>query len=145
MRLNVQTDLALRLLMDLAARPDEMQSVEAIARKHSISRNHLAKVAQALVGKGHVVALRGRNGGLKLAKPADQIRVGEIVRDIENDLGVVECLQFTQHCTCAFLPGCRLKIALRESTQLFLQHLDGVTLASLVPDRKVAIPGRGMA
>lgn len=134
MRLNVQTDYALRILMALAREPDVLLSVEELARRNRISRNHLAKVAQDLVAKGYVTAQRGRYGGMRLAKPSHAIRLGHVVRDIENELGVVECLQNGVHSTCAFLPHCKLKSAIGQATNAFMDELNSVTLADISPN-----------
>jgi Rrf2 family nitric oxide-sensitive transcriptional repressor len=135
MRLNVQTDYALRILMALAEKPDAVQSVDAIAKLHGISRNHLAKVAQDLVRAGFAVSTRGRGGGLRLARPASDIPVSDVVKAIENDLGVVECLQTGSVSVCAYLPRCKLKLALAGAARAFIDHLAVLTLADLLPSK----------
>ena len=83
MQLNLQTDFALRVLMALAAAERQL-SVDDIARRYGISRNHLAKVAQKLQAEGFVETFRGRGGGMRLARPAQQIVVGDVVSRFEN-------------------------------------------------------------
>ena len=132
MQLNLQTDYALRVLMALAA-GDRQSSVDQIARQYGISRNHLAKVAQKLQGEGLVVTFRGRGGGMRLARPADQIVVGDVVRRFENLGSFVGC--FSSGSGCVVNGLCALKPALGGALEAFLSHLDGYRLSDLVPDR----------
>jgi Rrf2 family nitric oxide-sensitive transcriptional repressor len=132
MQLNLQTDYALRVLMALAA-GDRQSSVDEIARQYGISRNHLAKVAQKLQSEGLVVTFRGRGGGMRLARPAEQIVVGDVVRRFENLDGFVAC--FPGGGGCAVNGLCALKPALGGALEAFLSHLDGYRLSDLVPDR----------
>jgi len=132
MQLNLQTDFALRVLMALAA-GDRQLSVEEIARRYGISRNHLAKVAQKLQAEGFVVTFRGRGGGMRLARPARDIVVGDVVRRFENLDSFVGC--FAGGTGCAVDGLCSLKPALGGALEAFLEHLDGYRLSDLVPDR----------
>src|SRR6185312_2911579 len=91
MHLTFHTDYALRLLMLLALEPDGLHTIEEAARRYSISRNHLMKVAQTLTRAGFVESLRGRGGGLKLARPAETINLGAVVRATEDGFALVEC------------------------------------------------------
>jgi Rrf2 family nitric oxide-sensitive transcriptional repressor len=132
MQLNLQTDFALRVLMALAA-GDRQSSVDQIARQYGISRNHLAKVAQKLQGEGFIVTFRGRGGGMRLARPADEIVVGDVVRRFENLDSFVGC--FAGGSGCVVNGSCGLKPALGGALEAFLAHLDGYRLSDLVPDR----------
>ena len=132
MQLNLQTDYALRVLMALAA-GDRQSSVDQIARQYAISRNHLAKVAQKLQNEGLVVTFRGRGGGMRLARPAEEIVVGDVVRRFENLDSFVSC--FAGGSGCAVNGLCALKPALAGALEDFLTHLDGYRLSDLVPDR----------
>jgi Rrf2 family nitric oxide-sensitive transcriptional repressor len=132
MQLNLQTDFALRVLMALAA-GDRQSSVDQIARQYGISRNHLAKVAQKLQNEGLVVTFRGRGGGMRLARPAEQIVVGDVVRRFENLDSFVGC--FAGGSGCVVNGSCGLKPALGGALEAFLAHLDGYRLSDLVPDR----------
>jgi Rrf2 family nitric oxide-sensitive transcriptional repressor len=132
MQLNLQTDYALRVLMALAA-GDRRSSVEEMARQYGISRNHLAKVAQKLQTNGFIVTFRGRSGGMRLARPADQIVVGDVVRRFENLDSFVAC--FPGGGGCVVNGPCALKPALGGALAAFLAHLDGYRLSDLVPDR----------
>jgi Rrf2 family nitric oxide-sensitive transcriptional repressor len=132
MQLSLHSDYALRVLMALAASERQL-SVEEIARRYGISRNHLAKVAQGLQAEGFVQTFRGRAGGMRLARPADEIVVGDVVRRFENLEAFVGC--FAAGHGCAVNGVCALKPALNGAVEAFLGHLDGFCLSDLVPDR----------
>lgn len=131
MRLNVQTDYALRLLMHLAVNRDALVTIAEAAERYRISRNHLMKVAYILGREGFVETVRGRSGGLRLAMPAQDICVGEVVRRMEADFALVECFQDGRG-ECLITPACRLKGALHEAMAAFLTALDQYTIHNLV-------------
>ena len=132
MQLNLRTDYALRMLMALAA-TDRTLSIDWIAQRYAISRNHLAKVAQDLAAAGFVDTQRGRGGGLRLARPAAEINVGAVVRSLEHFDGFVACMGGKAEC---MIDGaCGLKPALAGALEAFLTHLDGFTLADIAADR----------
>lgn len=131
MQLSLQTDYALRTLMALATAPRQL-SVDEIARRYDISRNHLAKVAQRLQAEGYVETFRGRGGGMRLARPASEIAVGDVVRRIENLDAFAGCFEGGSGCVVAGL--CSLKPALAGALGAFLAHLDAITLEDLLPD-----------
>ncbi len=132
MRLTVHTDYALRLLMALAQEPEQRQTIEAIAQRYRISRNHLMKVAQTLVRGGFVDSRRGRGGGLALRRPAGQISIGAVVRSTEDDFALVECLAAGSGGRCVIASGCGLPAPLREALDAFLTVLDRHSLADLL-------------
>lgn len=131
MRLNVQTDYALRLLMFLAAKR-EQASVDEIANAYGISRNHLMKVAQRMAELGYVDAKRGRGGGLTLARLPSQINVGAVVRSVENVSAFVECFDKESN-QCPVSGVCGLQGALASALGDFMARLDGYSLADLLP------------
>jgi Rrf2 family nitric oxide-sensitive transcriptional repressor len=133
MQLSLHTDYALRVLMTLAA-SDRHLSVDDIALRFRISRNHLAKVAQRLQAEGLVETFRGRGGGMRLARPADTISVGEVVRRFENLDAFVSC--FAGGAGCAINGLCGLKPLLSEAIEDFLSRLDQRCISELVPDPK---------
>ena len=131
MRLSLHSDYALRILMALSASGRQM-SVDEIAGQYGISRNHLAKVAQRLQALGYVSAQRGRGGGLTLAKAPRDVIAGTLVRQFEKLDGLVECMDAATS-TCPVRGGCGLQGALGGALGAFLIHLDGYTLADLLP------------
>jgi Rrf2 family nitric oxide-sensitive transcriptional repressor len=130
MRLALSTDYALRLLMLVGLEPDRLVTIEEVADRFDISKNHLMKVANLLGQAEYLETVRGRNGGLRLGKAPDQIVVGEVVRKMEPDFAVVECESPTGDCRIA--PCCVLRSAMREAVRAFLQKLDQYTLEDLL-------------
>ncbi len=137
MRVTYHTDYGLRLLMLLALEPDELHTIEEVARRYAISRNHLRKVAVTRTQAGFVDSVRGRRGGLRLARPAETIPIGEVVRNTEDSLALVECFDRKNN-TCIVTPACALKGMLAEALQAFFGVLDGYTLADLVKSPSTA-------
>lgn len=130
MRLTVHSDYSLRVLMYLAAYPDRLATIEQIACAYGISQNHIMKVVQRLAHHGFVETLRGRAGGIRLAKSPAKITVGAVLRATEEDFYLVEC--FRPESSCCITPVCRLKGALHDALDAYLDVLDGWTLAQLV-------------
>jgi Rrf2 family nitric oxide-sensitive transcriptional repressor len=136
MQLSLHSDYALRVLMALASAERQL-SVDEIARRYGISRNHLAKVAQRLQAQGFVTTHRGRGGGMRLARPANEIVVGDVMRRFENLQSFVGC--FAGGGGCVVNGACGLKPALGGAVEAFLSHLDQFRLTDLVPDRAAFI------
>ncbi len=130
MRLTFSTDYALRLLMLVGLETARLVTIEEVADRFGISKNHLMKVAHQLGQRGYLETVRGRNGGLRLGKAPDQIVVGEVVRKMEPDFAVVECESPAGYCRIA--PCCTLRSAMREAVQAFLAKLDQYTLEELL-------------
>jgi Rrf2 family nitric oxide-sensitive transcriptional repressor len=136
MRLTQHTDFAIRVLMFAASRhlregSDALSSIREIAEAYGISENHLMKVVHRLAQAGLLETLRGRNGGLRLARPPAETRLGDVVRAVEEDMALVEC--FSDGSTCPLTGGCHLAAALDGARRAFLAELDTHTLADLVP------------
>ncbi|MBL4635905.1 MAG: Rrf2 family transcriptional regulator [Kofleriaceae bacterium] len=135
MRLNLQSDYALRLLMQLAMNPDVLCTISEIACSYGISKNHLMKVANTLSRAGMVASSRGRKGGLALRRDASTIRIGDVVRATEGDFALVECFREQKNSDaqgCLIVPACKLKGVLGEAAQAFMAVLDNYTLEDLV-------------
>ena len=130
MRLTIQTDYALRMLMFLAVQGECRSSIREISTAYGISENHLMKITQRLAAAGYIDARRGRSGGLRLGREAASISVGEVVREVEPDFALVECLGDSNQ--CPLTPACVLKRALKEARKAFLAVLDQYTVAALV-------------
>jgi Rrf2 family nitric oxide-sensitive transcriptional repressor len=130
MRLTNFSDYALRVLMYAAAQSDRLITIEETAELYGVSRAHLMKVANQLTRAGYLRAVRGRSGGLTLAKRPNRIKLGEVLRATEPDFALVEC--FTADNNCLISPRCRLRVALREALAAFTGTLDKYTLADLL-------------
>jgi Rrf2 family nitric oxide-sensitive transcriptional repressor len=126
MRLTRYTDYAMRVLLFLGAQPDRLSSIAEISRAYDISQNHLMKVVHQLGKAGYVATTRGRSGGIRLARPAEKINVGEVVRLTEEGFELVDCGN------CVIAPACGLTVALDEALAAFLAVLDRHTLADLL-------------
>lgn len=129
MRLTRYTDYSLRVLMYLATRDDRVCSIAEMARAYDISQNHLMKVVHDLGKAGYVASLRGRSGGIRLARPAVEISVGAVVRQTEDGFQLVDCP------SCVIAPACGLTGVLGEAVDAFLAVLDRYTLADLIARR----------
>jgi Rrf2 family transcriptional regulator, nitric oxide-sensitive transcriptional repressor len=127
MRLALSTDYALRLLMLVGLEPDRLVTIEEVADRFDISKNHLMKIAYQLGRAEYLETVRGRNGGLRLRNAPDQIVV---VRTMEPDFAVVECENPTGYSRIA--PCCGLRSAMREAVGAFLAKLDEYTLEDLL-------------
>ena len=137
MRLLTATDFALRVLVCLAAEPERSLSTDELAKMLEVSRNHLQKVVQTLADGGFVLTSRGAKGGVRLGRPATEIRVGAVVRRFEGEQPVVECFRDDGgHCT--LLPRCRLKGMIAGANEMFFRHLDQFTLAQCAQGVPVA-------
>lgn len=131
MQLTTHTDYALRALIALGlARPNKMTAAE-ISAAYQVSENHMVKVLRNLAGAGYVETIRGKDGGVRLVTEPKQINIAQVVREMENDLGVVSCLRKTGG-SCTITPSCRLKSVLERATESFLATLSEFTLADML-------------
>ena len=146
MRLTQWTDYALRLLMYCAVHQQRERpiTISEVAQVHNISRSHLTKIVQDLAGRGLLETTRGRGGGMRLLRPAQEVSLGTVVRATETDFDMVECFKPATN-ACYLSSNCHLKSVLSQATQAFLRTLDGVTLADLVADAAAAALMRSAA
>lgn len=128
MRLIVFSDYALRMLM-YAAGCNRLFTIEEVATAYGVSRTHMMKVANVLTRTGYLKAMRGRSGGLVLAKPLGKINLRELVEATEPDFALVECFGCNNH--CPITRSCKLKSALAEALEAFTKVLGRYTLADL--------------
>ncbi|RQO56906.1 BadM/Rrf2 family transcriptional regulator [Paucibacter sp. KBW04] len=131
MKLSSFTDYALRVLIYLASDSSRRATIAEIAQAFQISENHLIKVVHLLGQKGWVSTVRGKGGGLSLAYAAQDIVVGQVVRDTEGAALPAECFN-SDGGQCCIAPICQLRDVLAEAVQAFYQVLDAYTLADLV-------------
>lgn len=129
MRLTRYTDYAMRVMLYLGGRSDRLCSIAEVARAYDISQNHLMKVVNDLVNAGYLTSVRGRNGGIALARPPAQINVGEVIRHTEDGFDLVNCG------TCVIAPACGLTAALNKAVAVFLAVLDDYSFADLLDQR----------
>lgn len=135
MQLSKFSDYAIRTLMHLGAADEHILTTRQIAEIHGAKYNHLAKVTQWLVREGYVVSLRGRTGGLRLAMDMEQINVGDVLRQLEKQSELVECMR-ADGGTCVLAPLCPLTSALKRAQNAFFDSLNELTLKDLTSKRR---------
>jgi Rrf2 family nitric oxide-sensitive transcriptional repressor len=129
MRLALQTDYALRTLIFLAGKPGRA-NVGQVADFYRISKDHVAKVVQALSRLGYVRSIRGIGGGIELLRKPAEIRIGQVILDFEGNMNLLECVGVEN--VCVIQPGCRLKKVLAKAEQLQMDYLNSVRLSDIV-------------
>ncbi|OEH53864.1 Rrf2 family transcriptional regulator [Oceanobacillus sp. E9] len=136
MNLKKYTDYALRVLIFTGLKSDqELANIKEIAEVYQISQEHLRKVVHELTKKELVVTIRGRNGGIKLAKPASEINIGHLIRQLENGFVLLECFdKGTNHCVIS--PGCTLKHVINKALVAFFKVLEEYTLEDLIKNEE---------
>ena len=143
MQLTQFTDYSLRALIYLGVHTERLCTIAEIARSYRVSENHMMKVVQRLSAAGYIETVRGKGGGMRLARPPRMINVGEVVRDMEERFDLVECFD-TDRQECPLLPACALKSVLNDARRNFMATLDRRTLQDvLVGAGAPAAAGRG--
>jgi Rrf2 family nitric oxide-sensitive transcriptional repressor len=120
--------------MFLALKGDRLATIAEIAKAYGISKNHLMKVVYQLGLAGYVETVRGKGGGMRLARPPQDIVLGEVVRHTEPDMALVPCFAPVD-ASCVIFSSCALRGVLSGARDAFLSVLDGCTLADLVRPR----------
>lgn len=134
MKLTAYSNYALRSLQLAALRAPDLIRVDDVVRVHGLARPHIVKIVHELGRAGFVKTQRGRGGGFRLARPAQEIVVGDVIRLTEGPLDVVECFNPTSN-TCPLIGICRLSRGLHEATRAFMAVLDDLTLADISANR----------
>ena len=137
MHLTIFTDYTLRVLIHLGVhqREDRLTTISDIAAAYGIPGDHLRKIVHHLAKKGYVETLRGKGGGMRLARAPEQINLGEVVRESERDQALVECFQRNSKKTCSIVSVCALRGILERAMHAFFDELDRHTLANLLEPR----------
>jgi len=131
MQLSLHADYSLRVLVYLGTFPERLISTQEISEKYGISKHHLVRVVQTLAQHGYVELRAGRAGGVRLSRAPHQIRLGDVVRDAEPNMRLVECFDRETN-RCPIAPVCSLKGMLREALEAFLASLNRFTLADVL-------------
>jgi Rrf2 family nitric oxide-sensitive transcriptional repressor len=129
MRLTKYTDYGIRVLIHLGTLGGELGSIREIARTFNISQDHLKKVVQDLSSAGFIESMRGRNGGIRLARQPDEINLGSVLRHTEGLDKLIECAG------CPVAPVCGLPPILAEASAAFAAVFDKYTVGDLVTRR----------
>lgn len=131
MRLARMTDYAIRLLIYLAQRPERLCTIAEVASSYAISETHLMKITHQLALDGWLETTRGKGGGIRLARPPAEIRIGEVVRTMEPDFYIVEC--FSTGNSCQLTGSCEVTGLMEGALRSFMGHLDSYTLKDVLP------------
>ena len=136
MRLTRQSSYAIRTLIYCGVNAPNLSHIADIARAHSISELFLFKLIKPLVEGGLLETVRGRKGGIRLGRPADQITLLDTVKLTEENFAMAECFEGGGDILCPLADACDLNAALREALGAFFDVLDGYTIADLAGKRK---------
>jgi len=136
MQLTHYTDYSLRTLVYLALKKNKSVTITEIADYYNISRNHLVKIVNNLANLGYITTMRGKGGGMHLALPAEEINIGEVIRNVEPHFDIVECFS-ENHTDCRIEPICKLKRVLQSATDAFLAELDQHSLQDVISNRNL--------
>jgi Rrf2 family nitric oxide-sensitive transcriptional repressor len=134
MRQSVHTDYSIRVLMYLALYTENLVRIEEIATSYAISKNHLTKVVHNLVKSGFVTSIRGRNGGIKLSRSAEDINIGHVVSEAEEDYHIVECFNNATN-QCVITGACQLGGVFAEALEAYMNSLKKYNLADLIKNQ----------
>ncbi|WLG12551.1 Rrf2 family transcriptional regulator [Psychrobacter cibarius] len=157
MRLTNYSDYALRSLIYLAVRPEPplLANISDIADSYGISKSHLTKIIHQLGQLGYIESVRGKNGGIRLARAPKDINLGVLIKQIEPDFDLVECFatpangkssdgrqtglpitlidETTNNARgCVISPACQLKSVFFEALTAFINVLERYTLADII-------------
>lgn len=130
MHLTTFSDYSMRVMMYLGLQHGQLVNISDIAQAYKISENHLTKVVHYLARSGYVETVRGKGGGLRLARDPDTVNIGEMIRNTEGDTGLLPCLETDS--ACCIQPSCKLMGMLREAQTALFKVLDKYTLADLL-------------
>lgn len=135
MRLTQYSNYALRILMFANLHNDRLCQCQEVADTFSISKAHLVKCVHQLGQWGFIQNIRGRNGGFRLAKPAEKITVGAVIRKTEDTLDLVECFN-NQTNTCRIVSVCKLNRTLMRAMNSFMDEMDKVTIKDITSNQR---------
>jgi Rrf2 family nitric oxide-sensitive transcriptional repressor len=130
MRLTTYTDYTMRVLIYLGLQQDHLVTISDIAQAYGISENHLMKVVHGLAQRGDVETVRGKGGGMRLARKPEEINIGETIRATEGEGGLLACVE--SESDCCIQQACALIGILKEAQTALYGVLDRYTLADLL-------------
>lgn len=147
LKLTKFTDYSFRVLIYLGLQESRLVTIHEMAEHYDISKNHLMKIIQLLGKQGIVETVRGKSGGVRLARPASEIRIGKVVRQVEGDMAVVRCMGPLSE-KCSISGVCALEGYFTEATEAFLSVLDRYTLDDVLNNRAslshaLSLPSQG--
>ena len=134
MKLTQYSDLGLRMLMYLALRHESTPTIQEVSTRFGVSKNHMVKISHQLTKSGLIESVRGRNGGVRLARSPEKITVEEALYATEDNFDLVECFSSDNHCIITDV--CKLSGVLNSARKAFFGVLRQVSLAELVKSKK---------
>lgn len=133
--LSQKAKYALRALLVLARQPrDGLLQVADIAEQERVPRKFLEAILGELTKDGLLVSQRGRGGGYRLARPADTITFGQVVRLIDGPLAPLPCASVTRYRRCSDCRderSCAIRLVMRRVRDAIADVLDRTTLADV--------------
>jgi len=130
-RVTLFTEYSFKALLYLARKGELLVTVDEIAHEYHMSKNHLVKVIQNLVHSGFVSSVRGKHGGIRLARAPDLINLGDVARQTGMNLDDVDCFDTAGH-DCPFMNDCKLKYVIHNARRSYMAIMDGYTLGSIL-------------
>lgn len=143
MKLSTKGRYGLRALIDLAVHEDDAVCIQSIAERQGISESYLEQLVRLLKKAGLVTSVRGAGGGYRLAKPASDISVGDVLRALEGNLDAVSCTAFQEETSCQGADCCVTKTVWKKINDAITQTVDGICLAELVEDSRAVLEKNG--
>ena len=135
MRITKFSDYALRVLIYLASKPkDDLTTIPQLAKSYSISTNHVRMVVHKLGQLGYLNGVQGKGGGFELAQDPDEILIGDVFRETEKDLFIVEC--FNPEGKCPIVNACKLQHILADAMNAFFDTLNQYTLTDITSNKR---------
>ena len=144
MKLSTKGRYGLRALIDLAVHEeDDTVSIQSISERQGISESYLEQLVRLLKKAELVVSVRGAGGGYRLAKPAEDISVGDILRALEGDLNAVACSAYQEEQACEGSDCCVTKFVWKKINDAITQTVDSIKLAELVSESRKLLERNG--
>lgn len=131
MHLSKFTDYSFRILIYLSNNKKELYTVDELSNNLNISENHIKKIVHSLAKEGYILSLKGRSGGIKLAKPPKDINLGDVLIFCEDFSKIIECKKNSINCTYNS-EKCLIKNIVKSSTEKFIQEFKKYTLLDVI-------------
>ncbi len=131
MQLTKYPDYTLRTLLYLGAHQDRLSTISEISEYHNVSRSHLVKVVHQLGKNGFIITVRGKNGGIRLAKEPNKIQLSQVVRLTEPHMNIQECFSKETN-TCPLIDKCKLKLVFYDAREAFMRSLEDKCLNDIL-------------
>ena len=131
MQLTSYTDYSLRALLYIGKHPDRLVTVSEITEHYGVSRNHMVKVVHNLGAHGFIQTVRGKSGGMRIAKKPEEIFIADVVRLTEPHMNIQECFSRETN-TCPLIDNCNLMGVLYKARQAFMKVLEEQSLADML-------------